>query len=108
MKKEEYFFNKHAVLGCIVGLLLVAIIFVTGIVLIMAYAYLVAVPPFLLTIKITSNKYLFPFIFSPLFVMMFTVTAPLAFFIKDSFEKLFKNILTRMYGPDENEQDSIW
>lgn len=108
MKKEEYFFNRHAVLGCIVGLLLVAVILVTGIVLIMAYACIVTVPAFLLATKVTTNKILFAFIFAPLFVMMFIITAPISFFIKDSFEKLFKNILTRMYGPSEDDKDEIW
>lgn len=105
---KKYFLKEHEVLGCIVGLMFVAVILVVGIALIMAYAYIVTVPAFLLAIKVTTNKILFAFVFAPLFVMMFIITAPISFAVKDGFEKLSKNILTRMYGPSEDDKDEIW
>lgn len=105
--KEKYFLNRHAVLGTVVGLLLMAIVFVIAVGLVFCYACVLVVPPALIAGRI-ANKFLFALAFSPLFVMMFIITAPVSFFVKNGFEKIFKAILIKMYGPNEDDKDEIW
>ena len=105
--KNEYFLNRHAVLGTVVGLLLMAIVFVIAVGLVFCYACVLVVPPALIAGRI-ANKFLFALAFSPLFVMMFIITAPVSFFVKNGFEKIFKAILIKMYGPNEDDKDEIW